>query len=147
LPVGGVPFCLCLLAARVSLLLVQLVVQLDLKVILPGLAVFVGVGLTWWLIVDRHRPGRHLLPRILGALDLVTVGIVMFFITAREPTVFSDFGAALAVLAGVALAIAPWLLRRNGELVADLADRRREPDPPEIAGPQHVSVLKQQPLI
>src|SRR5699024_8674321 len=59
LPVAEILFGASLLAAGVSLLLVQLGVQLDLKVILPGLAVFVGVGLTWWLIVDRHRPGRH----------------------------------------------------------------------------------------
>src|SRR5699024_4081810 len=65
LPVAEILCGASLLAAGVSLLLVQLGVQLDLKVMLPGLAVFVWVGLTWWLIVDRHRPGRHLLPRIL----------------------------------------------------------------------------------
>lgn len=136
-----------LLAAGLSLLLVQLGVQLDLSVILPGLAVMAGLGLTWWLIVNRHHPGRHLLPRILGALALVTVGIIMFFITADEPTVFSVFGAALAVLAGVALAIAPWLLQINRELVTERAARAREAERTEIAAHLHDSVLQTLALI
>src|SRR5690625_411662 len=147
LPVAEILFGASLLAAGVSLLLVQLGVQLDLKVILPGLAVFVGVGLTCWLIVDRHRLGRHLLPRILGAFALVTVGIVMFFITARERTVFSVFVTALAVFAAVALAIAPWLLQINRELVAVRAARAREAERTEIAAHLHDSVLQTLALI
>lgn len=135
------------LIAGLSLLLVQLGVHLRLQVILPGLAVLVGVGMTWWLIADRDRPERHPLPRILGALALVAVGVIMFFITAREPTVLSVIGAALAVLAGVALAIAPWLLRINRELGSERAARAREAERAEIAAHLHDSVLQTLALI
>lgn len=135
------------LIAGLSILLVQLGVQLRLQVILPGLAVLVGVAMTWWLIADRDRPERHPLPRILGALSLVAVGVIMFFITAREPTVLSVIGAALAVLAGVALAIAPWLLRINRELGAERAARAREAERAEIAAHLHDSVLQTLALI
>lgn len=136
-----------LLVAGGSLLLVQLGVELKLQVILPGLAVLVGVGLTWWLIIDRHRTEKHLIPRVLGALALVSVGVIMFFITAREPTVFSVIGAALAVLAGVSLATAPWLLRVNRELGAERAARARETERAEIAAHLHDSVLQTLALI
>lgn len=136
----------CLIAG-VALLLDQLGVNLRLQVILPGLAASVGVGLTWWLVADRDSPERHQLPRVLGALALVAVGVIMFFITAREPTVLSVIGAAIAVLAGVALAIAPWLLRLNRELVAERAAREREAERTEIAAHLHDSVLQTLALI
>src|SRR5699024_7405361 len=66
-------------------------------------------------------------------------------ITAREPTDFSVFGAPLAVLPGVALAIAPWLLQINRQLVAERAARAREAERHEIAAHLHDSVL--QPLV
>src|SRR5699024_7781874 len=75
------------------------------------------------------------------------VGVIMFFITAREPTVLSVIGAALAVLAGVALAIAPWLLRINRELGAERAARAREAERAEIAAHLHDSVLQTLALI
>src|SRR5699024_6289695 len=56
-------------------------------------------------------------------------------------------GAALAVLAGVALAIAPWLLQINRELVAERAARAREAERTEIAAHLHDSVLPTPPLI
>lgn len=136
-----------LLVAGLSFLLVQLGVELRLQVILPGLAVLVGVGLTWWLITDRNQPERHPLPRVLGALALVAVGVIMFFITAREPTVLSVIGAAFAVLAGVSLAIAPWLLRINRELGAERAARAREAERSDIAAHLHDSVLQTLALI
>jgi len=147
LPVAEILLGGSFLIAGLSLLLVQLGIQLRLQVILPGLAVLVGVGMTWWLIADRNRPERHPLPRILGALALVAVGVIMFFITAQEPTVLSVIGAALAVLAGVALAIAPWLLRINRELGAERAARAREAERAEIAAHLHDSVLQTLALI
>ncbi len=102
----------CLLVAGFGLVLVQLGVQLRLDVLLPGMAVLVGVGLTWWQIADRDRPERNLLPRVLGALALVAVGVLMFFVTAQQPSTLTVVGAAVAVLAGVALALAPWALAR-----------------------------------
>lgn len=139
---GGV-----LVIAGLLLVLTQFGVQVRVQVVLPGLAVLVGVGLTWWLIADRDRPERHQLPRILGALALVAVGVLMFFITAREPSVLTVVGAALAVLAGVSLAVAPWLLRLNRQLGAERAARAREAERADIAAHLHDSVLQSLALI
>ena len=122
-------------------------VELQLAVVLPGLAVLVGVGLTWWQIADRARPERNPLPRVLGALALVAVGVLMFFVTSERPSVWTVIAAALAVLAGVALAIAPWLLRINRELMAERAAREREAERSEIAAHLHDSVLQTLALI
>ncbi|MBL5973863.1 MAG: ATP-binding protein [Candidatus Leucobacter sulfamidivorax] len=132
----------CLLVAGIALVMVQFGAQLHLDIVLPALAVLAGVGLAWWQIADRDRPERHPLPRVLGALALVAVGVLMFFVTAREPNAFTVVAAALAVLAGVALAIAPWVLRVNRELIAERAGRAREAERAEIAAHLHDSVLQ-----
>lgn len=147
LPIAEIMLGGVFLIAGGALVLDQMGVSLRLGVILPGLAVLVGVGLTWWLITDRDRPERHQIPRILGALALVAVGVLMFFVTAREPSVLTVVGAALAVLAGVALAVAPWLLRLNRQLVAERAARAREAERAEIAAHLHDSVLQTLALI
>lgn len=132
----------CLLVAGIAMVLVQVGVQLPLEVLLPGLVVLAGVGLTWWQIADRARPDRNMLPRVLGALALVAVGVLMFFINVRQPSVLTVIGAAVAVLAGVALALAPWALRLNRELIAERAAREREAERAEIAAHLHDSVLQ-----
>lgn len=131
-----------LLLAGAGLALDRLGVRIELTVVLPALAVLVGVGLTWWQIADRDRPDRHQAPRVLGALALVAVGVLMFFVTAGEPSAWTVVAAALAVLAGVALAIAPWLLRLNRELIAERSARAREAERAEIAAHLHDSVLQ-----
>lgn len=132
----------CLLVAGFGLVLVQFGVQIRLDVLLPGMAVLVGVGLTWWQIADRNRPERNLLPRVLGALALVAVGVLMFFVTAQQPSALTVVAAAVAVLAGVALALAPWALRLNRELIAERSARARETERAEIAAHLHDSVLQ-----
>lgn len=131
-----------LLVAGIALVMVQFGAQLHLDLVLPALAVLVGVGLAWWQIADRDRPERHQLPRVLGALALVAVGVLMFFVTAHQPSAVTVIAAALAVLAGVALALAPWLLRINRELIAERAGRAREAERAEIAAHLHDSVLQ-----
>lgn len=132
----------CLLVTGFGLVLVQLGVELRLDMLLPALAVLVGVGLTWWQIADRNRPERNLLPRVLGALALVSVGVLMFFVTASQPSMLTVIGAAFAVLAGVALALAPWALRVNRELIAERSARAREAERADIAAHLHDSVLQ-----
>lgn len=146
-PVAELLLGACLLVVGVLLVLQQLGVELQLTVVLPGLAVLVGVGLTWWQIADRDRPDRNQVPRVLGALALVAVGVLMFFVTSRAPSTWTVIAAALAVLAGVALAIAPWLLRINRELIAERAGREREAERSEIAAHLHDSVLQTLALI
>lgn len=147
LPIAELLFGTCLLVVGVLLVVQRLGGELRLSVILPGLAVLVGVGLTWWQIADRDRPETHMVPRVLGALALVAVGTLMFFVTAEEPSVWTVIGAAIAVLAGVSLAIAPWLLRLNRELIAERAGREREAERSEIAAHLHDSVLQTLALI
>lgn len=146
-PVAELLFGACLLLVGVMFVLQQFGVELRLSIILPGLAVLVGVGLTWWQIADRNRPDANQVPRVLGALALVAVGVLMFFVTAENPSVWTVIAAALAALAGVALAIAPWLLRLNRELVAERAGRAREAERSEIAAHLHDSVLQTLALI
>lgn len=137
----------CLLIAGIGLVLSRLGAEINLELILPAMAVLVGVGLTWWQVADRDRPDRNQVPRVLGALALVAVGVLMFFVTSREPSVWTVVAAAVAVLAGVALAIAPWLLRLNRELIAERAARARESERAEIAAHLHDSVLQTLALI
>lgn len=132
----------CLLVVGVGFALVQFGVQLRLDLMLPALAVLAGLALTWWQIADRNRPEKHMLPRVLGALALVAVGVLMFFVTAGSPSALTIVGAALAVLAGVALALAPWALRMNRELIAERSAREREAERAEIAAHLHDSVLQ-----
>ena len=146
-PIAELLFGACLLFVGVLLVFQRVGVELQLTVILPGLAVLVGVGLTWWQIADRNRPDRNQVPRVLGALSLVAVGVLMFFVTSRAPSTWTVIAAALAVLAGVALAIAPWLLRLNRELIAERAGREREAERSEIAAHLHDSVLQTLALI
>lgn len=141
-PVAELLLGACLVIAGFGLVLTQLGVQIRLDVLVPAMAVLVGVGLTWWQIADRNRPDRALLPRVLGALALVAVGVLMFFVTAQQPSVFTVIGAAIAVLAGVALALAPWALRLNRELIAERSARARETERAEIAAHLHDSVLQ-----
>lgn len=136
-----------LLIAGLGLVLERLGVGVRLEVILPALAVLVGVGLAWWQIADRGRPDRHLLPRVLGALTLVAVGVLMFFVTARQPSAWTVIAAAIAVLTGVALALAPWALRVNRELIAERATGAREAERADIAAHLHDSVLQTLALI
>lgn len=146
-PIAELLLGVCLLIAGVGLVLDRLGAHLELELMLPALAVLVGVGLTWWQIADRDRPDRNQLPRVLGALALVAVGVLMIFVTSREPNAWTVVAASLAVLAGVALAIAPWLLRINRELIAERAARAREAERSDIAAHLHDSVLQTLALI
>lgn len=147
LPIAEFVFGGALLIVGVAIALVHFGVGINLGVLLPGLAVLVGLGLTWWLIADREHPEKHLLPRVLASLALVAVGVLMFFVMSDEPSVLTVIGAALAVLAGVAFAVAPWLLRINRELVAERSARARESERAEIAAHLHDSVLQTLALI
>ena len=147
IPIAEIVLGASLLIAGLALVLTQLGVDLRLDVILPGLAVLVGVGLAWWQIADRDRPERNQVPRVLGALALVAVGVLMFFVTAKQPSAWTVIAAAVAVLVGVALAIAPWVLRVNRELIAERSGRAREAERAEIAAHLHDSVLQTLALI
>ena len=146
-PIAELLLGVSLLIAGFGLVLDRLGIGVNLEVVLPALAVLVGVGLAWWQIADRGRPDRHQLPRVLGALALVAVGVLMFFVTARQPSAWTVIAAAIAVLTGVALALAPWVLRLNRELIAERAAGAREAERSDIAAHLHDSVLQTLALI
>lgn len=137
----------CLTVAGIALVLAQRGVHIPLEVILPGVVVLGGVALAWRQIASGGTPGRSLLIRLFGALALVAVGVLMFFVTAREPNLWTIVAAAIAVLGGVALALAPWLVKLNRDLVAERAGRAREAERAEIAAHLHDSVLQTLALI
>lgn len=146
-PVAELLLGVSLLIAGIGLVLDRLGVGVNLEVVLPAMSVLVGVGLAWWQIADRGHPDRHQLPRVLGALTLVAVGVLMFFVTARQPSTWTVIAAAVAVLTGVALALAPWVLHLNRELIAERAAGAREAERADIAAHLHDSVLQTLALI
>ncbi|MEB4615509.1 PspC domain-containing protein, partial [Leucobacter sp. M11] len=108
----------CLLIIGVALILFQAGVEVPLAVVLPTTVVLAGIALAWRQFSGDAAASGGMLPRILGALVLVAAGVLMFFITAREPNAWTIIAAAAAVLAGVGVALTPWLLRMNRELIA-----------------------------
>jgi signal transduction histidine kinase len=77
----------------------------------------------------------------------VALGILLFFVTGEEPNVWTVIVAAIAVLFGVAIVVAPWLLRLTRDLADERAARVRETDRAEIAAHLHDSVLQTLALI
>lgn len=131
-----------LLVAGIALVLPAFGIGIPLETVLPTLAVVGGIGLTWWQVADRSGSGRTQIVRTIAAIALVAVGALMFFLTSRAPSAWTVIAAALSVLAGVALALAPWLLRINRELIAERTARARESERGEIAAHLHDSVLQ-----
>lgn len=137
----------CLLIIGVALILFQVGVEVPLAVILPTTVVLAGIALAWRQFSGAAQASGGTMPRILGALVLVAAGVLMFFVTAREPNAWTVIAAAVAVLAGVGVALTPWLLRMNRELIAERAGRVREAERAEIAAHLHDSVLQTLALI
>jgi signal transduction histidine kinase len=86
--------------------------------------------------------------RIAGGVVLVLVGIVLLVgQDARPSSVVRAAVASLAVLAGVAIVLAPWWLRLVRELGDERAARAREAERADIAAHLHDSVLQTLALI
>jgi len=88
-----------------------------------------------------------LLVRALGALVLVAVGILLFFVTSDSPDGWTVVIASASVLLGVVVVIAPWLVRLSRDLADERAGRAREAERAEIAAHLHDSVLQTLALI
>ncbi|MFT2817264.1 PspC domain-containing protein [Leifsonia sp. A12D58] len=150
-PVTEILLGLALLAAGVALIASRYGASIPLAVIIPAIVVLAGVALAWRQFADL-RSGAALrtsaiLVRILGALVLVAVGILLFFVTGEQPNVWTVVVAAAAVLIGVAVVLAPWLIRLFGDLADERAARVREAERAEIAAHLHDSVLQTLALI
>jgi signal transduction histidine kinase len=123
---------------------------------LPTLIVVGGVALAWSQLdaVQRGRtptaPARRsgVVLRLAGGLVIVTAGVLLLFLQEMPAAEFLTVTlAALAVLVGVALVLAPWWLRLVRELGDERALRAREAERADIAAHLHDSVLQTLSLI
>ncbi|MET0480923.1 MAG: PspC domain-containing protein [Mycetocola sp.] len=150
-PVTEILLGVALLAAAGALVASRMGVDVPLAFVIPAIVVLGGAGLAWRQFDDLRRQrsssSSALLVRALGALVLVALGILLFFVTGEEPNVWTVFIAAIAVLFGVAIVVAPWLFRLTRDLADERAARVREADRAEIAAHLHDSVLQTLALI
>ncbi|TFD61679.1 ATP-binding protein [Cryobacterium suzukii] len=150
-PVTEILLGLALLAAGGALVASRLGADIPLAVVVPAIVVLAGTALAWRQFADMRsgaaQQSSGLLVRILGALVLVAVGILLFFVTGTNPNAWTVILAAASVLLGVAVVTAPWLLRLWSDLADERAARAREAERADIAAHLHDSVLQTLALI
>jgi signal transduction histidine kinase/phage shock protein PspC (stress-responsive transcriptional regulator) len=150
-PVTEILLGLALLAAGSTLVASRLGADISLAVVIPAIVVLAGVALAWRQFADIRsgvaQRSSALVVRTLGALVLVAVGILLFFVTGDAPNVWTVVVAAVAVLLGVAVVIAPWFIRLSADLAEERSARVREVERAEIAAHLHDSVLQTLALI
>jgi signal transduction histidine kinase/phage shock protein PspC (stress-responsive transcriptional regulator) len=119
--------------------------------LVPVLALLGGLILAWSQLeyVDAEsRRGPVSWMRLIGALALVVLGSALLISQGRGPSsLFMALVAGLAVLAGVALVLAPWWLRLINALGDERAATAREAERADIAAHLHDSVLQTLALI
>lgn len=99
-----------------------------------------------WLGGDPH--GRTGMVRVAAGAVLAVVGAVVLTTRGRGTAILWDvLIATLAVLAGLALVLAPWALRFWRRFQAEQASRVRETERADIAAHLHDSVLQTLALI
>ncbi|WP_241979788.1 ATP-binding protein [Cryobacterium glaciale] len=150
-PVTEILLGLAVLAAGGALVASRLGADIPLAVVVPAIVVLAGTALAWRQFADIRsgaaQQSSALLVRILGALVLVAVGILLFFVTGTNPNAWTVIVAAASVLLGVAVVTAPWLLRLWSDLADERAARAREAERADIAAHLHDSVLQTLALI
>ncbi|KGM09829.1 ATP-binding protein [Cellulomonas carbonis] len=156
-PLTDIGLGLLLLVAAGLLVAVRAGARVDYSWVVPTLILLVGTGLAWsqldavqrdrWLSVAGGRTPVSVI-RLAGGLVLVGLGVVLL-VGQREPidALVRSAVAALAVLVGVALVLAPWWLRLVRELGDERAARARESERADIAAHLHDSVLQTLALI
>ncbi|HEY7717315.1 MAG TPA: PspC domain-containing protein [Pedococcus sp.] len=131
--------------------------DLQLGFLLPLLVVAVGAVIAWSQLDDAQR-GRWLgssagtrrfsAARLAFGGLLALVGLVVVATRGRSLTAIWDIAlASLAVLAGVALILAPWGLRLWQDLRHEQAEAARATERADIAAHLHDSVLQTLALI
>lgn len=150
-PVTEILLGLALLAAGSALVASRLGADIPLAVVVPAIVVLAGTALAWRQFADIRsgvsQQSSALLVRILGALVLVAVGILLFFVTGTNPNAWTVILASASVLLGVAVVTAPWLLRLWSDLADERAARARDAERADIAAHLHDSVLQTLALI
>ncbi|WP_448061885.1 ATP-binding protein [Cellulomonas hominis] len=142
---------LALLAGAGALVAVRFGAQVEATWVVPTLLLLSGTALAWSQLdaVQRERrsapDGRRTISvlRLVGGLVIAGVGVLLLVGQEASPrTLVSSTIAAVAVLAGVALVLAPWWLRLVRELGDERAARARESERADIAAHLHDSVLQ-----
>lgn len=123
---------------------------------LPVVIALIGVGLAWSQLDAQRRPGaRRAGSRPTPAALLVLAGLLLVLVgamllvgqDASAATMVRAALAGLAVLAGVAIVMAPWWWRLVRELGEERTARAREAERADIAAHLHDSVLQTLALV
>jgi signal transduction histidine kinase len=150
-PITEIFLGLALVGTAGALIADRLGAELPLDAIIPAIVALAGTGLAWRQFAElRSGAGPRspgMLARALGALVLVALGILLFFVTSENPNVWTVVVAALSVLVGVAVVVAPWAVRLTRDLADERAAREREEERAEMAAHLHDSVLQTLALI
>ena len=150
-PVTEILLGLALVTTASALIANRLGAALPVDAIIPAIVALAGTGLAWRQFAElRSGAGPRssgMLVRALGALVLVALGILLFFVTSENPNIWTVVVAALSVLVGVAVVVAPWAVRLMRDLSDERALRERESERAEMAAHLHDSVLQTLALI
>ncbi|WGW11916.1 PspC domain-containing protein [Saxibacter everestensis] len=148
---------LLLLLVTVGLIATRAGVDVPWAVILPLLALSIGLILVWGNLNEaerrqwRTRTGattQQAAARLLGGLALVVVGIVFVVLAATSGTpVYSTIVAVFAVLAGIVLVLTPFAVRFSRRILTERAEAARTGERADIAAHLHDSVLQTLSLI
>ncbi|MCI2237969.1 PspC domain-containing protein [Paenibacillus sp. TRM 82003] len=125
------------------------------RVVLPVLVVGAGVVLAWSQLDATRRArwagagdGRTAALRVAAGTSLVLLGVVLLLVLGGDAAALGgSVLGALAVLAGVAVVLAPWAVRLWQDLGAERAALAREQERAELAAHVHDSVLQTLALI
>ncbi|NTW39327.1 MAG: PspC domain-containing protein [Cellulomonadaceae bacterium] len=156
-PLTDIGVGLLLLVAAGVLVAVRSGIPINYSWVVPTLILLGGTALAWSQL-DAVQRGRFLshaggrtpvsVLRLLGGTVLAGLGV--FLLVGQEqpmPALIGSAVAAVAVLAGAALVLAPWWLRLVRELGDERAARAREAERADIAAHLHDSVLQTLALI
>jgi signal transduction histidine kinase/phage shock protein PspC (stress-responsive transcriptional regulator) len=150
-PVTEILLGLALVGTAGALIADRLGAELPVDAIIPAIVALAGTGLAWRQFAElRSGAGPRssgMFVRALGALVLVALGILLFFVTSDNPNIWTVVVAAVSVLVGVAVVVAPWAVRLTRDLADERAAREREAERAEMAAHLHDSVLQTLALI
>jgi len=161
LPLTDIAVGVVLVLAAVVLIAVRSGADVDVGWLLPALIVLVGLALAWSQLDAaqrdrwRARTGGRMpvsVVRLLGGVLLAGSGVLLLVAESAGRGVapaelVQAVVAAVAVLVGVGLVLAPWWLRLVRELGDERAARARESERADIAAHLHDSVLQTLALI
>lgn len=157
IPIKDILLGALLLGLAILLVATRFGLALDWTWVFSALIVVIGIALAWSQLDSVQRGdlvaksgGRATtgVLRLAGGVVLVTIGALLL---ASQETAGSSMWpaliAALAVLVGVGLVLAPWWLRLVNQLGLERAAKEREATRADIAAHLHDSVLQTLALI